>query len=212
MLTPMQSALDLRPARRRALGVLLGVLGSALAHALIYAALNWKVTLPPIDFELKIPSHVEFEMPGPTPPTQPPVTPANPEPSEQAQPPASEPALAAATAPAKPRIKRPKAAADAGVGDERPHERHPDAPSAPGEPALAAFAPAGAQIALRVNMARIRDSELAPDVRTLLEAVPDWRLILGGSGIDPLRDLERLYLASPDLKRSSVIIAGEYAG
>jgi hypothetical protein len=36
--------------------------------------------------------------------------------------------------------------------------------------------------------------------------------VLGGSGIDPLRDLERLYLATPDLRRSHLVIAGEYVG
>jgi hypothetical protein len=37
-------------------------------------------------------------------------------------------------------------------------------------------------------------------------------MILGGSGLDPLHDLERLYIASPDLKRSNLVIAGQYAG
>jgi hypothetical protein len=97
--------------------------------------------------------------------------------------------------------KREPARADGGV-----------AGSTDKEGALAAFAPKGAQIALRVHMGRVRQSPLAEDVRELLDAVPDWRLVLGGSGIDPLRDLERLYLATPDLQRSNLVIAGEYVG
>jgi hypothetical protein len=61
-------------------------------------------------------------------------------------------------------------------------------------------------------MGRVRASKLAPDVRLLLEAVADWRLILEGSGLDPLRDLERLYIASPDLQRAHLVIAGQYVG
>jgi hypothetical protein len=61
-------------------------------------------------------------------------------------------------------------------------------------------------------MGRIRDSELAPDVRMLLDAVPDWRFVMDGSGLDPLRDIERLYIATPDLRRASLVIAGQYVG
>jgi hypothetical protein len=42
--------------------------------------------------------------------------------------------------------------------------------------------------------------------------VPDWRSILAGSELDPVADLERLYLASPDLRRSKLVIAGQYRG
>jgi hypothetical protein len=216
MLTPMPRALDPRHARKGALGAALGVLGSLLAHGLIYAVLNFEVSLPPIDFELQVPSHVEFGMTEPVSMSTPPAPADTPSPApaaanEAATAQPAEAEAAVAPAPPKPKPKRKKPPADAGVADED-HASPPSLPAPSDRPALAAFAPAGAQIALRVNMARVRDSELAADVRTLLEAVPDWRLILGGSGIDPLRDLERLYLASPDLQRSSVVIAGEYAG
>jgi len=46
----------------------------------------------------------------------------------------------------------------------------------------------------------------------LRAAIPDWRMLTDGSGLEPLRDLERLYLASPDLQRESVVIAGQYVG
>jgi hypothetical protein len=77
---------------------------------------------------------------------------------------------------------------------------------------LAEFAPAGAQIALRLHIGRLRDTELANDVNMLLEALPDWRSLMDGSGLDPLRDIERLYIATPDLRRENVVIAGQYVG
>jgi hypothetical protein len=61
-------------------------------------------------------------------------------------------------------------------------------------------------------MGKVRESELASDVKAFLEAVPDWRSILEGSELDPIADLERLYLASPDLRRSKLVIAGQYRG
>ncbi len=70
--------------------------------------------------------------------------------------------------------------------------------------------PAGAQIALRLDMARIRESTLAPQVRRLLTAIPDWRAVLDGSEIDPLDDLDHVLIASPNLQRSRMILAGRY--
>ncbi|MDD9932269.1 MAG: hypothetical protein OXT09_01620 [Myxococcales bacterium] len=81
-----------------------------------------------------------------------------------------------------------------------------------GPPVLAAYAPEGAQLALRLHMGRVRASPLAPQVRSLLEVIPDWRALLDGSGIDGIDDLERLFLASPNLKRSSLVVAGQYIG
>ena len=76
----------------------------------------------------------------------------------------------------------------------------------------AAYAPPGAQIALRVDFAKIRTSELAEDVRQFLGAIPDWQAVLEGSGIDPLNDLERLLVATPDLRREHLVMSGQYAG
>jgi hypothetical protein len=138
-------------------------------------------------------------------------------PSEPAAPAASPPqaAVPAEREKPKPRAERPDAGAqDASTEPEAEEATVADADT-PGEgdrPLLSAYAPKGAQIALRVHMGRVRDSELAPDVRALLEAVADWRLILEGSGLDPLRDLERIYIASPDLQRAHLVIAGQYVG
>jgi hypothetical protein len=198
---------------RRALGLNLGLLGSLLLHALAYVLLSWAGTMPTVDFELQLPSHLELGLtePNPSAPTAAPPT---------AAPAASEDVGQASPKPKKPKPRKPKPMADAGVADASSPSEPPAASIADagaqasdaGRPLLSAYAPPGAQIALRLHMARIRGSELADDVRMLLDAVPDWRSIVQGSGLDPLRDLERLFMASPDLQRASVVVAGQYSG
>ncbi|NOY93317.1 MAG: hypothetical protein GXP55_19195, partial [Deltaproteobacteria bacterium] len=70
--------------------------------------------------------------------------------------------------------------------------------------------PPGAQLAIRLNMERIRSSPLASEVRRLLTAIPDWHALLDGSGIDPMADLDRLLLASPNLQRDRLVLAGKH--
>jgi hypothetical protein len=70
--------------------------------------------------------------------------------------------------------------------------------------------PPGAQLALRIDMKRIRESPLGPDVTSFLKGVPDWQLLLQGSGIDPVDDLDRLLVATPNLQRSRLVLAGRH--
>ena len=79
-------------------------------------------------------------------------------------------------------------------------------------PGLAAYAPPGAQLALRLDLVRLRQSPLAQEVRAVLAAVPDWQALLDGSGIEPLDDLERLLIASPNLQRDRLVMSGRYVG
>lgn len=71
-----------------------------------------------------------------------------------------------------------------------------------------AFLPAGAQIALRIDMDRIRASPLRGEVEELLAAIPDWDAVLGGSGVEPVRDLSRVLVATPNFQRSNIVVAG----
>ncbi len=71
-----------------------------------------------------------------------------------------------------------------------------------------AFLPAGAQIALRIDMDRIRASPLRAEVEQLLAAIPDWEAVLGGSGIEPVRDLSRVLIATPNFQRANIVVAG----
>jgi hypothetical protein len=70
--------------------------------------------------------------------------------------------------------------------------------------------PPGAQLALRVDLRRVRESPLGRDVRAFLRGVPDWQLLLDGSGIDPVADLDRLLVATPNLQRSKLVLAGRH--
>ena len=70
--------------------------------------------------------------------------------------------------------------------------------------------PPGAQLALRVDLRRVRESPLGRDVTAFLRGVPDWQLLLDGSGIDPVADLDRLLVATPNLQRSKLVLAGRH--
>ncbi|MGB3051326.1 MAG: hypothetical protein WBB42_10035 [Polyangiales bacterium] len=70
--------------------------------------------------------------------------------------------------------------------------------------------PPGAQLALRVDLRRVRESPLGPDVTAFLHGIPDWQLLLDGSGIDPVADLDRLLVATPNLQRSKLVLAGRH--
>lgn len=79
-------------------------------------------------------------------------------------------------------------------------------------PGLAAYAPPGAQIALRLDLSRVRVSPYVGDVRAVISGIPDWQLLLEGSGIEPLDELDRLLIASPDLQRAHLVMSGRYVG
>jgi hypothetical protein len=193
-----------------------GLAGSVAIHGLFVALIAWAPPLPEVDFELELPSEVEFGVP---------------EAAELIEPPAQElpsQAAPAATpsAPAEPPTPTPKpkpkpdagtpepdaAVADAGTtADAGPAEPKEPAHKPATAPALAAFAPKGSQINIRLDVEKIRASPLSEDVRLLLIDAPDFRAVVEGSGIDAIRDLDRLYLASPDLRRANVVIAGQHA-
>ena len=109
------------------------------------------------------------------------------------------------------------AGTDADTGTEAKADADTDAdtdadPAPPPDPDSTPVAriPPGAHLALRIDLARIRKSPLGPDVTRFLQGVPDWQLLLSGSGIDPVADLERLLLATPNLQRSKVVVAGRH--
>ncbi|MDH3202942.1 MAG: MSCRAMM family adhesin SdrC, partial [Myxococcales bacterium] len=57
-----------------------------------------------------------------------------------------------------------------------------DIPVGPSAIAGPSRIPPGAQLALRIDMKRIRESPLGQDVTRFLSGVPDWQLLLAGSG------------------------------
>jgi hypothetical protein len=75
-------------------------------------------------------------------------------------------------------------------------------------PAGAVSLPAGAQIALRLDLALIRSSPLATEAAALLAAIPDWQRLLGGSDVNPVDVLDRVLIATPSLRQDHMVLAG----
>jgi hypothetical protein len=195
-------------------GLWLGALGSLALHALIVVVIAWAPPLPDVDFELVLPSEVDFGVPeGAATPEPLPPAPTPPLPAEPSAPSAPPKPKEPSAQPRDAAVPDPPADAGRDASDEASPdaaiERPREAPKPP--PALlSAFAPKGSQISIRLDIAQVRASPLSEDVRLLLLDAPDFRAVIEGSGIDAVRDLDRLYLASPDLRRANVVIAGQH--
>lgn len=202
MLAPTEQMTATRPRLR----TLLCVGASLSLHLASYGLLRSIARLPDPGFELTLPDTIELGMVEGSELVVPPATAAAPPEPAAATP-------AAAPAGDRPAPPKPKAAAKPKARPQpaTPKDDPPNSSVAARE-GLAALSPPGAQLALRVDLDRVRGSELAEDVRELLAAIPDVRLVLEGSEIDPLRDLSRLFLASPNLQRSRLVMAGQYRG
>jgi hypothetical protein len=174
---------------------------SIVAHAGIAAFLYWTVTLPDLGIEFEFPAEVEF---GVVEGSELKLPAAGSSEAEQATPPssASESGEQPAKKPAAP--KEP-------TKDQDNDGAKSKTDKAQGKDDKLSMPP-GAQIALRVDMKRVRSSPLGGDVGLLLASVPDWQLLLEGSGVKPVDDLDRLMIASPNLQRSKLVIAGEHRG
>ena len=94
---------------------------------------------------------------------------------------------------------------DAGIADNP----HPPATS-PVPPQLAVGD--GAMVSLRVDIAALRSSPYGAQLTRLLQGLGDVQALLAGSGVDPMADLGRLWLASPDLSRNRTVLAGTLRG
>jgi hypothetical protein len=195
----------------------LALLLSLLAHLGFFVFVGRTFTLPPLDIALQIPIDVELgmteEVAG-TPPPEPPAVEAPPEQRAAPKKPKRAPVVDGGLADAA-----SEEDAEAGAGLEAGAEQAGPADSGLREPLVLGDAgppgarlPPGAQIALRVDMARIRRSPLAEDVRALLGSIRDWRALLDGSGIDPVAQLERLLIMTPNLEREKVALAGRFNG
>jgi len=52
-----------------------------------------------------------------------------------------------------------------------------------------------------------RGHELAPMLGTLLGKIPQWKELLGGTGLDPIRDFDHVWLTGPHMQSSKVVVA-----
>ncbi|MFI5308500.1 MAG: hypothetical protein ACHQ53_14170 [Polyangiales bacterium] len=72
--------------------------------------------------------------------------------------------------------------------------------------------PSGAVIGFHADLDEIRRTSLTLETRGLLELIPEWQKMLQGSGIDPLKDLSRVFVATPSLKRSDLVMSARFVG
>jgi hypothetical protein len=68
--------------------------------------------------------------------------------------------------------------------------------AAPRTPVLS-HARAGHVVRVVIDMARVRESAVGPDIASLIQSYPTWRELLGDSGIEPVRDFDRVLVLSP---------------
>lgn len=190
-------------------GAILGWALSLALHLGAGAAIVWTTTAPDLGVEFQLPTTIEFGLteaapvkaPGAAAPGAPNPSPTAPAPEVT---PAESPTPEPGPEPVPAREARRRARARRAAKTRA--QRRATAQTASG------VIPPGAQVALRIDVEAVRDSPLAPSVQGLLERLPDWRALLQGSGIAPLESLDRLLVASPNLRRSRLIAAGRARG
>jgi hypothetical protein len=67
-----------------------------------------------------------------------------------------------------------------------------------GLPDMRSFAPGNARMTALIRLDRVRGQPYESIVRKILRSLPDYRLLLGSPKVDPVRDLDSLFMASPD--------------
>jgi hypothetical protein len=72
--------------------------------------------------------------------------------------------------------------------------------------------PLGAIIALHADLDRIRSTSLILETSALLDIIPEWQQLLAGSGLDALSDFSRVFVATPSLRRSQLVVSGRLKG
>jgi hypothetical protein len=187
---------------------------SCAVHVAFAALVLERFRLPDLEIAFEVPIDVELGMTEATEVVPPPPPPVAPEPAQPA-PKAAKPGARDAGPEAGPvdgGVEAAAAAADAAIADDGAVPLAAADASAPDGPPATRI-PAGQSVALRVDMARVRASPLAGDLRSILNALPDWRALLDGAEIDALSELDLLLVMTPDpLHREPVVIAGRYLG
>ncbi len=206
-----------------------GLAASLVAHLSAFAYITSATAQYDFDFALTLPAEVEFGFTGEmemAADSAPPQASGFPDPrwagnAAEADAPKAEPIDAGV--PMRDADAGTDTRIDAGADADAGADPGTDAGADPGtDPDLDSFPvasptltgpsriPPGAQLALRVDLRRVRESPLGPDVTAFLRGVPDWQLLLDGSGIDPVGDLDRLLVATPNLQRSKLVLAGRH--
>ncbi|MGK3994035.1 hypothetical protein [Sorangium sp. So ce1024] len=143
--------------------------------------------------------------PGAAAPAAPPPTPPPPTASASAAPAAPD-----AGAPEPPRRRPPgdagpDAAGDGGTGDgnDSPNLRTPL--SVAGAPGKLASKDPNVQVLIAGD--RLRTHELGAWFGRILTTIPEWQSFFNDTGVDPIRDIDHLLIAGPQLRDSSKVVA-----
>jgi hypothetical protein len=110
---------------------------------------------------------------------------------------------------------------DAGVSDAEPRDAAADADAAIEgsdagaedggitDPVAASgaerVADVNANVQIKIFTEKIREHSLAPRVSQALASVPQWRDFFGPAALDPVKDIDRLLIAGPQLRDSSEV-------
>jgi outer membrane biosynthesis protein TonB len=159
--------------------------------------------LPPEEAVNAIPIDLLSEEPAPPKPTQP--TPSEPSAPDQAEMTLPEPE-APRPAPAKPpepKPERPPAEPAAPPPEQEPQGGSPVALSG----AAGKIADSNANVQLVLYTDRIREHALGRRVGRLLQTTPQWQDFFGPARVDPIRDIDRVLIAGPQLRDSSNVVA-----
>lgn len=128
-------------------------------------------------------------------------------------------AVAATASPVKPRTSAPEQnTVPAQAPTTPPPEPTPDPPVP--KPPVAADAgdptqeviPEGASVAMTIDSAHFRQSPVTIAVRRFVNRNPQVKDLLEGADLDPLDDLDRVWLASPNLMPDRLLLAGRHRG
>lgn len=173
-------------------------IASVAVHLAIFFVVRSYLALPDLDVEFEEPTEIEFGLATDELPTAP-AAEAPPPAPEPPEPPAA-PSEGSSAADAGPRRRPDASIEDAGVpdaGDSSPVDagRRAAQVARATESARSRLG-AGANVALRFDFARIRDTELAPSVTALLGGVRDFQAVISASGLDPVSDLDQFVMTS----------------
>ena len=178
----------------------LGLVASLALHLALFAYVASRTAQFEFEFDLAMPTEVEFGV------TEGSELAIRSEPATEQPAPEPKPAATSSAEGPKPKPKPERKPKPKPKPSVEPESAPVSSPATEGPSRL----PPGAQLALRIDLERVRQSPLGPDVTHFLSAVPDWQLILDGSGIDPVADLDRLLVATPNLERSKLVLAGKH--
>lgn len=124
----------------------------------------------------------------------------------------SEPPSEVASEPPEPEGVEPAPEAQAEVPEDTEGAGQEPEPEAMGDPVALSgsagkLADSNANVRIKVDTEKVRQHALGPRIGEVLGRVPQWHDFLGPAKLDPIRDIDRLLIAGPQLRDSSEVIA-----